>query len=66
MEQIDPKTLIDKATISYQYADYEENQWTVPVIMTEKRLADVYEDASITKIKIVPNGTTVELELEIT
>lgn len=63
--QIDPKFFVGKATITYQYADYENGQWTVPVNLTEERLQKVYDDLSITKIRIYPKTSTKFYELEV-
>lgn len=63
MTTIDPKEFIDKATISYQYADYEKDTWTVPVNLTTERLEKVYDDLSITKLRIYPKTSTKFYEL---
>ena len=65
MKKIDPRSFIGKATITYQYADYEDDTWTVPVSLTGKALQDVYDDLSITKIRIYPNNSTVVYELDV-
>lgn len=65
MTQIDPKFFIGKAKISYQYADYSENEWTAPIDLTEERLQKVYDDLSVTKLRIYPKGERKFYELDI-
>ena len=63
--QIEPKSLIGKCKISYQYVDYDKDQWTVPVDLTEDRLQKVYDDKSIVKIRIYPKEESLFLELDV-
>lgn len=65
METIDPKDFIDKATITYQYVDSKKDAWTVPVNLNEDRLNKVYDDLSITKLRIYPKTSTKFYELDV-
>lgn len=65
MTQIDPKFFIGKAKISYQYTDYSENEWTAPIELTEERLQKVYDDLSVTKLRIYPKGENKFYELDV-
>lgn len=38
-----------------QYADYEDNQWTVPLKLTNERWNQLMNDHSVTAIKLLPN-----------
>jgi len=36
-----------------QYCDSEEGAWTVPVLLTEKRINSFLDDLSTTKVKLI-------------
>ena len=40
------------ALYEVKYSDYEENQWTVPVKLTEDRLNKVLDDHSVAGLRI--------------
>lgn len=63
--QIEPKSLIGKCKISYQYVYYNKDEWTAPVDLTDERLQKVYDDKTIVKIRIYPKEESVFLELDV-
>lgn len=46
--------LIEKVKYEVQYIDYEEGQWTVPVILTKRRADRVISDNAIRKVRFTP------------
>lgn len=46
--------LIDNVRYEVQYVDYEDNQWTVPVILTKERAVGLLHDGSISKVRFSP------------
>ena len=62
---IDPKTLIGKFKISYQYIDYEENEWTAPTLLTKEKLKEVFDDGSVSKVRLFPTDDFKCLEFDI-
>lgn len=61
MNRINPKDFIDRACFELKYCD--SKGWTVPVILTEKRLDEIYNDLSIDKIKLTTDeGKVYELD----
>lgn len=64
-EKIDPELFINKAKISYQYIDYKENEWTIEEKLTNKSLQKIYDDFSIKKIRIYPDGIDKYYELDV-
>lgn len=36
-----------------RYQDYEVNQWTAPVCINQKRIADMMDDSSVKEIRII-------------
>ena len=38
-----------------RYTDYEANQWTAPVLLTENRINEMLNDFSVTEIHIIIN-----------
>ena len=52
------KTLLKKAMkegceYQFQYYDYEPNEWTAPVLLTEDRINRLLSDKSISEIHII-------------
>jgi len=48
---------------SVQYQDYSQDEWTVPVMLTEKRADQIISDDSIKTIKLFYNNETIILVL---
>ena len=46
-----------------QYADYETDAWTIPVMLTKERLERILDDLSVTKIKLITDKTEYELDI---
>jgi len=42
-----------QAMYQVKYADYDENTWTIPCLLNEKRIDFALNDLSVTKIKIL-------------
>lgn len=62
MTKIDPMDFVDKSTVQIKYVDSEG--WTVPMILTEKRLEEIRTDLSIGKIIITTSDAIIyELDL---
>ena len=62
MKTINPQDFVDRSCYELKYVDSEG--WTVPTILTQKRLDDVYKDLSIEKIRIITDeGFRYELEV---
>ncbi len=40
------------AKYELQYSDYSENQWTVPVLLTEERIERIVNDFSVKNIRL--------------
>lgn len=49
--------LYDKVKYSLQYVDYADDQWTVPVLLTEERAEKFCEDLSLKRVKIMDGNT---------
>lgn len=41
------------ATHQVRYSDYDENQWTVPVLLTDERIDRIINDLSVIEIRII-------------
>ncbi|NCD40946.1 MAG: hypothetical protein EOL88_02525 [Bacteroidia bacterium] len=41
-----------KAKYELQYSDYSENQWTIPLIITDERITRIVTDSSIRNIRL--------------
>ena len=59
---LNPHFFVNKSTIQMKYVDSEN--WTTPVRMTQKRLDECYCDLSISHIRIKPDNSNLNLELE--
>lgn len=46
--------MIDQCRYELQYVDYEPNEWTVPVILTEERAKKIIQDEAIARVRITP------------
>ena len=62
-QQINPEEFIG-CMYQLQYVDYDENHWTLPVRLNRKRLKRIFEDLSITKVKLLKDGTEYILEVK--
>ena len=50
----DLKLLLETVRYEVQYIDYEEEQFTVPVILTHHRAKQIISDNSIKKVRFTP------------
>lgn len=50
----DLKQLIETVRYEVQYVDYEDGQFTVPVILTHNRAKQIMSDNSIKKVRFTP------------
>lgn len=41
------------AKYQIQYVDYDENSWTVPVLLTPKRIEQATSDFSVKQIRVI-------------
>lgn len=55
MNQINPFQLIGAAVFRVQYLDYEPEQWTVWQRLSKKRLEEILDDYSVSKIQLKPD-----------
>lgn len=58
-------TLLENVRYEVQYVDYEEGQFTVPIILTKNRAKQIMNDNSIKKVRftsILGNQTTFTFE----
>lgn len=46
-----------------QYVDYENDQWTVPVLLTAERAYRFKNDASVKKVRIIWRAVSFEFEM---
>lgn len=46
--------LLDRFRYEVQYVDYEKNQWTAPVILTEERAQRIMDDFSVAVVRFSP------------
>lgn len=38
-----------------RYVDYDTERWTVPVLINQKRIADIMDDSLVIEIRIILN-----------
>lgn len=50
----DLKLLLETVRFEVQYVDYEDGQFTVPVILTHNRAKQIMNDNSIKKVRFTP------------
>lgn len=61
-ESINLSDFYGKATrYQLQYVDYNENEWTAPVLLTEERANKFLQDFSVTKLKLITDDRKVFL-----
>jgi len=47
----DLSLMIEKVRYEVQFVDYSENEWTVPLLLTEKRAQEIMKDQAISKVR---------------
>lgn len=50
----DLSLLLESYRYELQYVDYSEDEWTVPVILTEKRASQIINDNAIRRVRFTP------------
>lgn len=50
----DISLLIDNYRYEVQFADYSDDEWTAPVILTHSRARRIIGDASVRKVRFTP------------
>ena len=63
-QTIDQYTSNGESKFQLQYVDYENGQWTIPVLLTPKRAARVKNDASIKSVTIFYRGQMIIINPE--